>query len=213
MSSFLKSYFTYGNTFTEPNAKLKKKKNIFHKLDYNEKGDNNYSQFLAYKKNIVNTNENKSFISNSNFNVTRKTSKIKNKSFSFASNQRKIFSKKKAKFLENYPINDTSLSKTNNLTTNETSDNNNLFWKESNHKNNINNFNITNDFTINKLINNKIYNNRLRLKFDRLLELSIKNNNNNKIIRPIIEESKKLAKLEMTIDKIRNKNRKEIFKT
>jgi hypothetical protein len=89
----------------------------------------------------------------------------------------------------------------------------------------INNSNSINSYFSNAIINkilgnkNRNINNKLKNKFENLLDLTLNNNNkssinNNSYILPKFNniETQKINKIERTIEKIRNKNKKEIFK-
>ena len=218
MNSSTNKYFNYQRTNTDPN--INKKIKIKAKLlnDFNNKIHLNspikYNSIQKYPK------KNKSKI-NDYYNLIRSQYVKKNYSFSFQNGQQMFCEKKN---MPNNSMNINNLFENSFIAYNNKSIyENNLFNKKNNlaYASKVNNDNSTNISInlVNELKKSKILDNNkndnLKVKFERLLDVALKNENNNggknnKIKNNI--EIKKFVNIEKVIEKIRNKNRKILFK-
>ena len=207
MNSSSKIYFSYEKINTEPNDNYKKDKPLYNDYKYNPNKNNHIKKEYKTNKSIENNNSN----------IIIHNYLEKKNSFSYNIKQDNLLLKKSNKILnKSLNVFDNSLILNNNkkyILKNEKSP---LINKTKNNDNdNSFNISITNGFKINNILNNKNRNNKLKTKFENLLDLALKNyDDNKKNIKKLDNkvEIRNMAKLEMIIDKIRNKNRKEIFK-
>ena len=231
MHSQYQNNFTYENTKTEPNYKINLNKRFFNEFNYKAR-KNSPIEKMQNKENI-NLNFSKSLYKNkkTSYNNDISPNKYfdKDLSLSFWENPEKLFLKRKNKKIMNKSFNireNSFLTNTNqsiyenkcSFTTNKSFIINDS--KISNTKINVNlkNTNLTNDFKMSKLLDNS-KNNKLKIKIDNLLNIALKNEkyNNKKINNKFFNyqnniKGENLHRMEMTIERIRNKNRKEIFK-
>jgi len=210
MKTNQKKSYSYKEAFAEPNAnlKIKTKYNLFTYKSHSKSPIN----FLS---NDTNSRINKSQFKklNSYYNNSRNNFMRKNNSFSFKTNPQFLW-KKRSQSRINNSLNffDTS---------NITSENKNIYdssflnitkpiLNESKLNDNKNQ-NLPQNFKINKLLDNRNNNsNKLKTKFEKLIDLALKTENKDGKIKNNIK-TKKLSNIEMTIERIRNKNRTEIF--
>jgi len=208
MSSPYKYYFTYENTFTESNDNFKADKTLY---------NNDFSYNLKNSQ-IKNQHKLNRSINNNNLSASTYNYFERKNTFPFNLKKENLLLKKRNKNLINKSMNlyDNSLilnynNKTNYLNKEKSPI---IYGHKSKYNDNSFNINLTNDFKIKNILNNKIRNNKLKTKFENLLDLAMKNyndkNNTNKLENNV--EIKKMAKMEMAIEKIRNKNRKTLFK-
>ena len=203
MNSSCKYYFSYEKTNTEPNDNFKKDKVLYNDYKHNLNKNSQIKKEYTINKSIDNSN-----LMIHNF-------LKKNNSFSYNAKQDNLLLKKKNQ-KKNNSINlfENSLILNNNKSYFLKNEKSPLIYKTKNDDNSFN-LNLPNGFKINNILKNKNRNNKLKIKFENLLDLAFKNYNDNKKNLNKLEnkfEIKNMAKLEMIIDKIRNKNRKEIFK-
>ena len=214
MNSCYQNDYAYKRTKTESNKKIKINKKLYKQLDNPRK----YSPF----SNIQNQdNFNKT---NQNYYNNYSSKKYYETDYSFSSfnNTENLFLKKKGKNInKSFNIFENSFITNNNKSINEnnfySSINKSFISYESKKDNNFKNFNLRNDFKINKIIENNNQNNKLKTKFENLLDLALKNEENKNKNKSFLYlknniDSKRFHRMEMTIERIRNKNRKEIFK-
>lgn len=211
MKTNQKKTFSYKETDTEPNAnlKMKTKYNLF---TYNT----HKKSPINFLSNNTISSINKSHFTklNSCYNNSRNNYMKKNNSFSFITNP-KLLWKKRSQSRINNSINFFDNS-------NITNENKSIYdgsflnitkpiLNESKMNDNKNQ-NLPHNFKINKLLDNKNNNsNKLKTKFEKLIDLALKTENKDSKIKNNIK-TKKLSNIEMTIERIRNKNRTEIFK-
>ena len=212
MNSCYQNDYTYKRTKTESNKKIRINKRLYKKLD-------NPRKFSPFSNIQIHDNFNKT---NQNYYNSYSSNKYYETDYSFSSlnNTENLFLKKKGKNInKSFNIFDNSFITNNNKNINEnnyySNINKSFINYESKIDNNFKNFNIRNDFKINKIIENNNQNNKLKTKFENLLDLALKNEENkNKSFLYLKNniDSKRFHRMEMTIERIRNKNRKEIFK-
>ena len=213
MNSNLTKSYNFQNIYTESNENLRSQKILNKKYTlnniknsptkniYNNRNSYNIyktpykkmnNSYINLKSNISKNNNSFSFITSTQENLLwkKKNKKYNNKSPNFFDSSIKTNSRNK------------SIYETNNL--NKTKP---LFY-ESKKLINPKNSNPEKDFKMNILLNNKQNNNKLKRKFDHLLDLALKKDN--KIKKHF--EIKKLSNMEMTIERIRNQNRIKLFK-
>lgn len=208
MNSCIQKDYRYEETKTEPNYKIKLNKRIFNELNYNIRK-------ISPFRNIQNK-ENIDFNQNAFYNNNPKNKFLeKNYSFSFVNNPKDLFLKKNILNKSNNRFENSSMMANKNKSIYENKyyfkKSNSIIYDDSRIKNNLKNQDLTYDFKINKLLNNNIKNNKLKNKINNLLDLALKKDkifskfqNNN--------ETNNMHRMEMTIERIRNINRKEIFK-
>ena len=212
MNSCFQNEYNYNRTKTESNKKIKINKRLFKQMNYSRKN----SPFINM--------QNQDYLNKSSYNYHNNISSNKNYetdySFSFVNNPENLFLKRKNKNLLNKTINifENSFITTNNKSINENNYNYNknksFIINEPKKDKNSKNFNLRNDFKINKILESNNKNNKLKSKLENLLDLALKNDENKKqqfFFKNNID-SKRFHRMEMTIERIRNKNRKEIFK-
>ena len=213
MNASHKRYFLNKNALTEENENLKKNKGIYKTYDSN-----------ILKTNLINniSNLNKSVNQVTNEKLSKNYFLKKNLSYSCIKDKENVIISKKDKktfnksfnLLENsFLTNDNKISYENNHFFRKTKSP--IFNKEEILGNSNNSF-ITSSI-INKIQDNKNRNNKIKMKFENLLDLTLNNNiniNNNSYILPKFKkiETQNINKFERTIEKIRNKNKKEMFK-
>lgn len=216
MNASRKKKFLNKNTLIEENENLKKNNGIYNTFNYN-----------TYQNNLLNelSNFNKSVnqLINEKSNLSRNYFLKRNLSHSYMNGKENLLILKK----EKQPINKSfNLMENSTLLNDNSYENINYFRKKKSpifNNEKINNSNSINSYfsnaIINKILGNKNRNNKLKNKFENLLDLTLNNNNkssinNNSYILPKFNniETQKINKIERTIEKIRNKNKKEIFK-
>ena len=225
--------FTYENTKTEPNFKIKLSKRFFNEFNYKarknspfEKMQNKENISLNFNKSLYQNNKNNKTIYNNDISPNKFLDK--DLSLSFLKNTENLFMKRKNKKIMNKSVNimENSFLTNPNQSTYENKysfTTNKSFIIEGSKINNtkindnLKHSNLTNDFKISKLLDNN-KNNKLKSKIDNLLNLALKNEkNNNNINNKFFNfqnniEGKNIHRMELTIERIRNKNRNEIFK-
>lgn len=224
MNTTSKKYFNYHRTNTDPNKIIKLKTKLFHDFNYKNE-QNSPMKYNSTKKYTINFKPN----INDYYNLLRNKYIKKNYSFSFKDIQKDFYEKKN---LQNNSINnyfDNSLLLNNNRDKNKDAninkcDNSYLFTTKpviyestikENKKIDINLIDVKNE------ILDKNKNENLKIKFEHLLDIALKNENNNNNGNRInigaknknnIVEIKKFVSVEKVIEKIRNRNRKILFK-
>ena len=218
MNTTSKKYFNYHRTNTDPNKIIKLKTKLFHDFNYKNE-QNSPMKYNSIKKYTINFKPN----INDYYNLLRNKYIKKNYSFSFKDIQKDFYEKKN---LQNNSINncfDNSLLLNNNRDKNKDAninkcDNSFLFTTKpviyestikENKKIDINLIDVKNE------ILDKNKNENLKIKFEHLLDVAFKNENNNNNGNKIKNnniEIQKFVNIEKVIEKIRNKNRKILFK-
>lgn len=204
MNSTFKSSFSYEKNNTEPNKNLILEKTRSNGINYKSYLNNQIKN--RHKKNkSINYND----ISTSNY--------LENNSVFFNPEKEKILfhknnqnvSNKSTNLFENTEILNYTYKKINLKKKGKSP----LIYDAKNNDNSFN-LNLTSGYNIKNILNNKNRNNKLKMKFENLLDLAMKNYNDKKKINKLenVVEAGKMAKMEMTIERIRNKNRKQIFK-
>lgn len=226
MHSSYQKDLTYETIKTEPNYKMKINKSLFNNFNYKSRKNSPFERMqnkenisLNYSKSLYQKNNK----SNYNNDISPNKYFDKDSSFSFWNNPEKLFLKRKNKKIMNKSFNiiDNSFLTNTNQSTYENkysfTTNKSFIINDTKINDNLKHSNLTNDFKISKLLDNK--NNKLKSKIDNLLDLALKNekynnkNTNNKLFNFQNNiEGKNIHRMEMTIERIRNKNRKEIFK-
>lgn len=208
MNSCFQKDYPYETTKTEPNYKIKLNERFFNELNYNIRK-------ISPFRNIENK-ENINFNQNIYHNNNPKNKYLqKNYSYSFVNNPKDLFLKKKFLNKSNNMFENSSLMANNNKSIYENkyylNKSKSIIFDDSKINNNLKTQDLTYDFKISKLLNNNNKNNKLKNKIDNLLDLALKKNktiikikNNN--------ETNNMHRMEMTIERIRNINRKELFK-
>ncbi len=214
MNTSSKKYYNYRRTNTDPNKIIQLKTKLFNDFNYKIQ-QNSPIKFNSNKKYTINKKPNiKDY-----YNLLKNKYIKNNNSFSFNNIQKDLKEKKNAtnNSIINCLDNSLLLNNKRNKDTNK-SDNNYLYMTKpviyestikDNKKININLVDVKNE------ILDKNKNENLKIKFERLLDVALKNENNNggknnKIKNNI--EIKKFVNIEKVIEKIRNKNRKILFK-
>lgn len=225
MYSQYKKDFTYENTKTEPNYKIQLNKKFFNEFSYKPRNKSPF-ETMQNKENIS-LNFSKSLYQKNktiyNNDISPNKYFDKDYSFTFWNNPEKLFLNRKNKKVMNKSFNITEnsfLTNTNqstyenkcSFTTTKSFIKNDSKINNTKINDNLKHSNLTNDFKISKLLDNR--NNKLKSKIDNLLNLALKNEKyNNKFFNFQNNiEGKNIHRMEMTIERIRNNNRKEIFK-
>jgi len=223
-SQYQKS-FAYESTKTEPNYKIKLNKRFFNDFSYKsrdispfDKMQNKENISLNFSKSLYKKNKT---IYNSDISPNKYCDK--DYSFTFLNNPEKLFLNRKNTKIMNKSVNimeNSFLTNTNQSTyENKCSFTTTKFYIKNDSKinntkinDNLKHSNLTNDFKISKLLDNR--NNKLKSKIDNLLNLALNNEKYNKKFFNFQNniEGKNIHRMEMTIERIRNNNRKEIFK-
>ena len=211
MKTNQKKSFSHKEAYTEPNAnlKIKTKYNLFNYNTHNKSPINFLPRDTSSSHNKSQFRKLNSYYNNSRNNFMRK-----NNSFSFKTNQQFLW-KKRSQSRINSSLNffDNSIITNENKSIYDASFLNitKPILNESKITDNKNQ-NLPHNFKINKLLDNRNNNsNKLKTKFEKLIDLALKNENKDCKIKNNIK-TKKLTNIEMTIERIRNKNRTEIFK-
>ena len=214
MNTSSKKYYNYRRTNTDPNKIIQLKTKLFNDFNYKIQ-QNSPIKFNSNKKYTINIKPNiKDY-----YNLLKNKYIKNNNSFSFNNIQKDLKEKKNAtnNSIINCLDNSLLLNNKRNKDTNK-SDNNYLYMTKpviyestikDNKKININLVDVKNE------ILDKNKNENLKIKFEHLLDVAFKNENNNNNGNKIKNnniEIQKFVNIEKVIEKIRNKNRKIIFK-
>lgn len=215
MNPTLSKSYSFKVKHFESNEKLNLKKLIYEN-DYNLNAQKYSPSKYIYNNRDSSTNKASTkkmkYYNNSKNNILKKN----NSSSLLTSTQESIIWKKKPKNSMNKSLNFFESSIITNENNKSIYELNNLnktkpLYYESKKNINTKNSNIKKDFKINNILNSKKSNNKLKRKFEHLLDLALKNDDKNGKIKNNIGTGG-LSNMEMTIERIRNQNRTQIFK-